>query len=92
MFGTINPRKPIGGGGLGAVQLNLRYDYLDLSSGPILGGTQNAYLASLIWTPAAHFRLMGQYTKLKYTDAAIAVVGDRSYSVDMLGVRGQISF
>ena len=92
MFGTINPRKPIGGGGLGAVQLNLRYDYLDLSSGTILGGKQNGYLASLIWTSAAHFRLMGQYTKLKYTNAAIAVVGDRSYSVDMIGVRGQISF
>jgi phosphate-selective porin OprO/OprP len=92
MFGAIKPRKPIGGGGLGAVQLNLRYDYLDLNSGAIIGGTQNGYLASLIWTPAENFRLMGQYTKLRYTDAAIAVVGDRSYSVDMLGVRGQISF
>lgn len=92
MFGTIKPRKPIGGGGLGAVQLNIRYDYLTLNSGAIIGGTQNGYLASLIWTPAENFRLMGQYTKLKYTDAAIAVAGDRSYSVNVIGVRGQISF
>jgi phosphate-selective porin OprO/OprP len=92
MFGIINPRKPIGAGGLGAVQLNLRYDYLDLNSGAIIGGTQNGYLASLIWTPAKNFRLMGQYAKLDYTDAAIAVGGSRSYSVNILSVRGQISF
>lgn len=91
-FGAIKPRKSVGSGGLGAVQLNLRYDYLDLNSGAVTGGKQNGYLASLIWTPAENFRLMGQYAKLKYTDAAIAVAGDRTYSVDVLGVRGQISF
>ena len=92
MFGTIKPRKPIGGGGLGAVQLNLRYDYLTLNSGAIIGGTQNGYLASLIWTPAEKFRLMAQYTKLKYTDAAIMVDGNRAYTVHVIGVRGQISY
>jgi phosphate-selective porin OprO/OprP len=92
MFGTITPRKPVGAGGVGAVQLNLRYDYLDLNSGAIIGGKQNGYLASLIWTPAASFRLMGQYTKLYYTDAVIAVAGNRAYSVDVFGVRGQMSF
>lgn len=92
MFGAIKPRKPVGGGGLGAVQLNLRYDYLDLNSGAIIGGKQNGYLASLIWTPADNFRLMGQYTKLNYTDAVIAVAGTRAYTVNVVGVRGQISF
>jgi len=92
MFGAITPRKPVGAGGLGAVQLNLRYDYLDLNSGAIKGGKQNGYLASLIWTPAASFRLMGQYTKLYYTDAVIAVAANRAYSVDMVGMRGQMSF
>lgn len=92
MFGAIKPSKPVGGGGLGAVQLNLRYDYLDLNNRALIGGQQNGYLASLIWTPAENFRLMGQYARLKYTDAAIAVAGDRAYSVDVLGVRGQMSF
>ena len=92
MFGTIKPRKPIGGGGLGAVQFNLRYDYLTLNSRAIIGGTQNGYLASLIWTPAENFRLMAQYTKLKYTDAAIKVDGNRAYTVHVIGVRGQISY
>lgn len=92
LFGAIKPNKPIGGGGIGAVQLNLRYDYLDLNSGAIVGGTQNGYLASLIWTPAENFRLMGQYARLKYTDATIPIAGDRAYGVDVLGLRGQISF
>lgn len=91
-FGAIKPAKPVGGGGIGAVQVNLRYDYLDLNSKGIIGGKQNGVLASLIWTPAENFRLMGQYSKLKYTDAAIAVAGDRSYTVDVIGVRGQISY
>ncbi len=91
-FGAIKPKKPVGGGGIGAVQFNVRYDYLDLNSNGVVGGKQNGYLASLIWTPAENFRLMGQYSKLKYTDAAIALAGDRSYSVDVIGVRGQISY
>jgi phosphate-selective porin OprO/OprP len=91
-FGAIKPKKPVGGGGIGAVQLNVRYDYLDLNSKGVTGGKQNGFLASLIWTPAENFRLMGQYSKLKYSDATIAVAGDRSYTVDVIGVRGQISY
>jgi phosphate-selective porin OprO and OprP len=91
-FGGIKPKKPLASGGIGALQINVRYDYLDLNSKGVTGGKQNGYMASLIWTPAENFRLMGQYSKLKYTDAAIAVAGDRSYSVDVIGLRGQISY
>lgn len=91
-FGAIKPSKPIGSGGIGAVQVNLRYDRLDLNSRGVIGGKQNGYLASIIWTPAENFRLMGQYSKLQYSDAAIAVAGDRSYTVDVIGIRGQISY
>jgi phosphate-selective porin OprO and OprP len=92
LFGAIKPKRPVGGGGIGAVQFNLRYDYLDLNDAGINGGKQKGYLASLIWTPAENFRLMGQYSKLKYTGAVIAVAGDRNYTVDVIGVRGQISY
>ena len=92
LFGGIKPNKPVGGGGIGAVQVNLRYDYLDLNSKSITGGKQYGLMASLIWTPADNFRLMGQYSKLKYTDAAIAVAGNRNYTVNVVGVRGQISY
>lgn len=92
LFGAIKPKKPVGGGGIGAVQVNLRYDYLDLNSRGVVGGKQNGLLASLIWTPAENFRLMGQYSRLKYSDAAIAVAGDRNYTADVIGVRGQLSY
>ena len=92
LFGAIKPKKPVGEGGIGALQFNLRYDYLDLNSRGITGGKQNAVLASLIWTPAENFRLLGQYSRLKYTDAAIAFAGDRNYTVDVIGVRIQLSY
>jgi phosphate-selective porin OprO and OprP len=91
-FGGIKPKKPMGSGGIGAVQFNLRYDYLDLNSKGVTGGKQDGYLASLIWTPTENFRLMGQYSKLNYADAAIAVAGDRSYAVDVIAVRFQLSY
>lgn len=92
LFGAIKPSRPLGAGGIGAVQVNLRYDYLDLNDAGITGGTQNGYLASLIWTPTENFRLMGQYVRLNYRDAAIAVAGNRDYGLNVWGLRGQLSF
>src|SRR3546814_8260888 len=51
MFRGIKVKKPVGGGGIGAWQVNLRYDHLDLNDDGIVGGTQNGYMASLIWNP-----------------------------------------
>jgi phosphate-selective porin OprO/OprP len=92
LFGAINPGNPLGGGGIGALQFNLRYDFLDLNSSAVIGGVQNGYLASLIWTPVENFRLMGQYARLNYSDTDISVSGRRSYGVNIFAVRGQISF
>lgn len=92
LFGAIKPGDPLGSGGIGALQLNLRYDYLNLNSAAVTGGVQNGYLASVIWTPAENFRLMGQYAKLNYSDADILVSGRRAFGVNVLAVRGQISF
>lgn len=92
LFGAIKPRSPVGGGGIGALQLNVRYDFLDLNSSAIIGGVQKGYLASLIWTPAENFRLMGQYAKLNYSDTDISVAGLRAYGVNIFAVRAQIAF
>jgi phosphate-selective porin OprO and OprP len=91
-FGAIKPKNPLGKGGIGALQLNVRYDYLDLNSKGITGGKQNGYLASLIWNPNEYMRLLVNYARLNYTDAAIAVGTDRNYAVDVIGVRGQLTF
>ena len=92
IFGGIKPKKPLGSGGIGALQVNMRYDYLDLNSKGVTGGKQDGYLASLIWTPVDFLRLMASYSRLEYSDAAIAVAGSRNYSVDVIGARIQLSY
>ena len=92
-FDRIKPKNPVGDGGFGAVQVNLRYDYLDLNDAGIVGGIQNGYQASLIWTPTAYTRFLVNYGRMSYDDAIYALPGgDRSYSVDAFGVRAQVDF
>ncbi|MFZ1742214.1 MAG: porin [Pontixanthobacter sp.] len=92
-FDRVKPKKPVGGGGFGAVQFNVRYDYLDLNDAAIIGGKQNGYLASLIWTPTAYTRFMVNYARLEYDDAVYAAAGgDTSYAADVVGVRAQVDF
>lgn len=80
-------------GGLGAVQLNLRYDYLDLNSSGIRGGIQNGFQFGLTWIPTDHVRFLVNYARLSYDDAAIpAAGGRRDYSVDVVGARVQLDF
>lgn len=92
-FGRVKPSNPVGEGGIGAIQFNVRYDYLDLVDAGIIGGTQNGFMASLIWTPTDYTRFMLNYGKLEYDQATYATVGgDTSYSVDSIGLRAQVDF
>ena len=85
--------KPVGGGGAGALQLNLRYDHLDLTDAGIVGGRQQGYQASLVWIAQDHVRFLLNYGRLSYRGAAIpAAGGDRDYSIDVIGARAQIDF
>ena len=92
-FDRVKPANPVNNGGMGAVQLNLRYDYLDLVDGPIVGGTQNGYYASLVWTPTDYTRLLLNYGRLDYDRAVYTLLdGSTSYSADVFGVRAQVDF
>jgi len=92
-FNRVKPANPVGEGGFGALQLNVRYDYLDLNDGGIIGGTQNGYGISLIWTPTDYTRFMLNYGRMEYDNAVYAAAGgDTSYAVDSLGVRAQVDF
>lgn len=93
VFDRVKPARAVGKGGPGAIQLNLRYDYLDLVDAGIVGGTQDAYQVALIWTPTDYTRFVANYGRLQFSDAALAAVGgDRSYGVDAFGVRAQFDF
>ncbi|MWV28130.1 porin [Aurantiacibacter rhizosphaerae] len=94
-FDRTRPANPVDEGGIGAIQINARYDYLDLSDSAagIIGGTQNGYFASLAWVPTDYTRLTFNYGRLQYDDAVYATgAGERDYSVDVLGMRAQIDF
>ena len=92
-FDRVKPANPVDDGGMGALQVNLRYDYLDLNDAGIVGGKQDGIGVSLIWTPTDYTRFMLNYGRMKYTDAVHpAALGDTSYSVDAIGARAQIDF
>lgn len=87
--------KRVGDGGIGALALSLRYDYLDMvdRAAGVVGGKQNGFLAGLSWWPSDNLRFLVNYGRLEYDDAALATPeGDRSYSADVLGARAQVSF
>jgi phosphate-selective porin OprO/OprP len=93
VFERIKPHRPVGKGGFGALQLNLRYDYLDLIDGPFVGGRQNGFGVALVWTPTERTRLMANYGRQNYSHAALpAAGGDRDYGVDAFGLRAQFDF
>lgn len=98
VFGAVSPTKPVGKGGMGAVQIVARYDYLDLNDPArgITGGTQKGYYAGLNWFPVEYIKLMLNYGHIDYSNVAVTLVnttnGDRSYGVDTLAARAQLSF
>lgn len=91
-FDRIKPKNPVGKGGFGAVQINARYDYLDLNDTGLIGGTQNSYGVSLVWTPTDYTRFMANYWRNQYHDAVIRAGTDTDYGVDTFGVRAQFDF
>lgn len=93
VFDRVKPKNPVDKGGFGAVQVNLRYDYLDLIDAGIVGGKQDTYAVGLVWTPTDFTRFMLNYGHVVYDRAALpAGGGDRSYAVDAVGARAQFDF
>ncbi|MDG5748476.1 porin [Qipengyuania sp. XHP0207] len=92
-FDRTKPENPVGEGGLGSLQINARYDRLDLTDAGIVGGSQDGYYLSLVWKPTDYVMLLANYGKLDYSNAFYPTdSGDRSYSVDVIGLRGQVDF
>lgn len=92
-FDRVKPTNPVGKGGTGALQANLRYDYLDLMDEGIVGGTHESLQTSLIWTFTDYTRLLLNDALLLYDDAAFATgTGETSYNVDVVGIRAQVDF
>lgn len=91
-YDRIRPANPVNEGGIGAIQLNARYDRIDLSDGEIVGGTQQAAALSAIWIPTAYVRFILNYGHLWIADAAVPAGTDADYQVDTVGLRAQFDF
>lgn len=91
-FERAKPKAPLGSGGLGALQLNVRYDYLDLNDRDVVGGQQDAWLAALIWQPVEFLRFNLNGGVLAYQDATPLPNGDRDYKAKVAGARMELDF
>jgi len=91
-FDRAKPKTPLGAGGVGALQLNLRYDHLDLNDRGVVGGRQDAWLAALIWQPVEFLRFNLNGGILAYQDATPLPNGDRDYTAKVAGARMELDF
>lgn len=91
-FGSIKPTRGLDKGGSGAWQANLRYDWLDLNSTGVRGGTQRTLGASLVWVPVEHVKFLANYLHLRVEDTPVLIGPYDDYAVDVFGVRAQYDF
>jgi len=81
------PKAPLGSGGFGSVQLNLRYDHLDLDTAAVDAGKQHGVIAALIWSPVNYLRLNINYAHLEYRFRAA-----EDFGLDVIGTRMELDF
>lgn len=96
IFDRAKPKTPLNGdgraGGVGALQVNVRYDYLDLNDRGVAGGKQDAWLAALIWQPVEFLRFNLNGGVLAYQGATPLPNGDRDYTARVAGARMELDF
>ena len=92
-YDRIKPRHGVDKGGIGAIQVNARYDWLDLDNGGILGGRQQTAGVSAVWMPTDYVRFILNYGHVWVSGSPVLVNGtDDTYEVDALGARAQFDF
>lgn len=91
-YDRIRPKSPVGKGGIGAIQINTRYEWLNLNSGAIVGGKQEIAGISAIWMPTDYVRFIANYGHIWLNNAAVPAGAVRNYSADSIGMRAQFDF
>ena len=89
-FDRVSIREPLGRGGLGAVELAVRYDAADLTefAGVATAGEYSAVTLGATWYPWSHIRFMANYTDAKNEGQTAAADVD----VQTLQFRAQFDF
>lgn len=91
-FDRVTPSAGVGNGGMGAVELNLRYDMLDLNDAGIIGGRQQSYSAAVTWVLTPYIRLLASYARLSIDDSRLPAGLDWDYGADAAALRAQFDF
>jgi phosphate-selective porin OprO/OprP len=92
VYDRIRPKHPLGKGGIGAIQINARYDWLDLNDAGIVGGRQQMAGVSMIWIPTDYVRFIADYGHLWISDSRVIAGGSPTYGADSFGLRAQLDF
>ena len=89
-FGRTKILSPVTAGGMGALELGVRYDSTDLTdiTGVATAGEYTAWTAGATWYPFPYVRFMANYSKSQNDNAAIGSDVD----VDTLQFRAQFDF
>lgn len=86
-FSRVSVKSPVNEGGMGAFQLAARFDTIDLSDNPVMGGTQDSYIFGVNWHLNNYMRLMANYN---ISDIEGGV--DDGAKIKGLGVRAQVDW
>ncbi len=88
-IGRISPLTPFGQGA-GAWQVAVRYDFLDLNDGGVVGGEGNTWLVGLNWFPHAYVGFKLNYSRQEIEDGDLP--GNGEGDIDVISLRTQFDF
>lgn len=86
-FGRVSVHRPVTKGGPGAWQLAVRFDTVDLTDGPFMGGRQDSYIFGVNWYLSSHLRLMANYNKSRVHGGA-----NDGADINLFGLRSQVDW
>lgn len=81
-FSRVKPNANFGDGGLGALELAVRYSALDLEDAKIMGGELSDITVGLNWHLNPHSRVMVNYIRADLADVGIANILSARFQVD----------
>jgi len=93
-FGRLKVADPVTDGGMGAWQVGIRYDYVDLTDEDIFGGVQDTWIFGVNWHLNNYSRIMFNYSMsdVKKAFDVSRNGADGKNDIDAFGLRFQVDW